>query len=205
MKHDQLFNAITGVLPTLPGWCELDKAHALAAAVLTLRPRVCAEIGVFGGGSLIPTALACQAVGSGHVVAIDPWSAAASTEGYEGPNKEWWSKLDHEAIYQCFGRNVQTLGLTDRVLIQRAKSDDVTPADVIDLLHVDGQHTDQAVRDVQRFAPKIRNGGLCFMDDIGWVNETTGAGVQRAVEALLKLGFVELYKIGTGACFQRVK
>lgn len=205
MKHDQLFNAITGVLPTVAGWCELDKAHALAAAVLTLRPRVVVEIGVFGGRSLIPMALACQACGSGHVVAIDPWTAAAATEGYEGANKEWWGSRDHEGIYQDFVRNVAALGLQGHVHVMRSKSDDVTPPEAIDLLHVDGQHTDQAVRDVQRFAPKIRVGGLTFMDDIGWINEGTGAGVQRAVEALLKLGFVQLYPIGTGACFQRMR
>lgn len=201
MKHNQLFNAITGVLPTLDGWCELEKAHALAAAVLTLRPEVVVEIGVFGGRSLIPMAMACQAVGRGKVVGIDPWAAAASVESQDEANRQWWQSCDHERVYQGFLRQVAQLGLQGHVEVRRAKSDDVAPPETIDLLHVDGNHGDPAYRDVRRFGPKVRVGGLAVLDDIGW----TGGAVQRGVEFLLSQGFVELYRLGTGALFQRVR
>lgn len=203
MKTETLFQQITQVLPTIPGWCELEKAHALAAAVVGLRPDVVVEVGVFGGKSLLPMALACQAVGRGVVWAVDPWSAAAAVEGYEGANKQWWGSLNHEEIHQGFLRRVRELGVGEQVVVHRAKSDDVTPPEVIDILHIDGQHTDQAVRDANRFGRRVRVGGLCFVDDVEWVNETTGYGVKRGVAALRALGFAELYPVGTGACFQR--
>lgn len=200
-----LLEKIDEVMLTLPGWCEPEKAHALAAAVVTLRPKTCIEIGVFGGKSLIPIALALQHVGGGHVIGIDPWTNEAAVEGYDGANADWWKSVDLEAIYQKFQVDVQRLGLGERVVAIRAKSDDVVPAVRVDLLHVDGQHTEQAVRDVRRFGKGVRIGGLCFMDDIQWVNSSGGAGVARGVAALLELGFVELYQIGTGAVYQRVR
>jgi len=205
MKTDDLFQRINAIVPPLAGWCDLDKAHALAATVLALRPKVCVEIGVFGGKSLIPTAMALQAVGGGKIIGIDPWSQVAATEGYEGANAEWWGSRDMDGIHREFIANVARLDLTPFVEVWRARSDDVPPPTNIDMAHLDGQHTDQAVREVHRYADRIRVGGICFMDDTDWVNESTGNGVARAVQALLGLGFVERYKIGTGAAFQRVR
>lgn len=201
MSHHTVFAQIERVLPTLAGWCAIPKATDLAATVMALRPNTVVEIGVFGGRSLIPMALACQAIGCGKVVAIDPWSQQASAEGYEGPNKEWWGGLDHESVYQHFVSSVAALELTGRVEILRAKSDDVEPPTVIDLLHVDGQHTDQALRDVERFSPKVRMGGFVFTDDDDW----DGGGPAAACKRLLELGFVPLYKCGTGTAFQRAR
>lgn len=201
MKPTELFTRIETLLPELQGWCSQDKAAALAAAVLALRPKVAVEIGVFGGSSFLPTALAMEACDCGHLTGIDPWSPDASTDGYVGENEAFWRAVDHEAVMQKFLGHVRELGLEQRVTIERKRSDDARPPKVIDLLHVDGQHTDQAVRDVKRFASKVRVGGLVCMDDINW----TGGGVARGVEALLKFGFVEIYRIGEGAMFQRVK
>lgn len=201
MSHHTVFAQIERVLPTLAGWCAMSKATDLAATVLALRPNTVVEIGVFGGRSLIPMAMACHAVGAGKVIGIDPWSQQASAEGYEGKNKEWWGALNHEGVYQHFLTAVDSLGLRDRVEIIRAKSDDAAPPSCIDLLHVDGQHTDQALRDVERFAPKVRIGGFVFTDDDDW----DGGGPAAACQRLLELGFVPLYKSGTGTAFQRVQ
>lgn len=203
MSHHGVFFQLESILPSLPGWCELPKATDLVSTVIALRPNTVVEIGVFGGKSLIPMALACQALGSGKVIGIDPWSAAASAEGYEGANKEWWTtKVDHDAIYHRFCTALLNLGLTEKhVEIFRKKSDDVTPPEVIDLLHVDGQHTDQALRDVERFATKVRCGGFCFTDDDNW----SGGGPAAACKRLLEIGFVPLYKSGTGTAFQRAR
>lgn len=201
-----LYNRIAEILPTIHlGWCSLQKACDLAATVVTLRPAVTVEIGVFGGRSLIPMALACKLTGVGRIIAIDPWSAEASQEGYDATNAEWWGKLDHESVYQDFLARLQQYELRGIVEIQRMKSADAPVPTCIDLLHVDGQHTDQAVRDVHKFAPAVRVGGMCYLDDIDWA----GGGVLRAVDTIKSLGFTELYRhsgeAGTGGMFQRLK
>lgn len=201
MTAQQLFAAIERTLPSLAGWCELPKANDLAATALALRPNVVVEIGVFGGRSLIPMALACECLGAGRVYAIDPWSPVASSEGYDGKNKEWWGNLDHEQVFSGFVTALVANGVRDRVEILRKKSDEVEPPPVIDLLHIDGQHTEQAVRDVERFASRVRVAGYCFTDDDDWSH----GGPQAAVARLLTMGFVPLYKCGTGTAFQRVR
>lgn len=205
MTHDHVINRIVDEFTEnrIPGWCELDKALDLAATVIALRPKKVVEIGVYGGKSLLPMALACESINSGIVIGIDPWSPVASTEGYTGDNATWWSKLDHEGIYRSFVENVVRLGLANRVAIERAKSDDAAVPTTIDLLHIDGQHTEQAIRDVNRFAVNVRVGGIVCVDDINWKNDGR-PDVANAVEALKQLGFVELYPSGTGAFFQRV-
>jgi predicted O-methyltransferase YrrM len=206
--NPELFNRVAQTVPTITnGWCSVEKACDLAAAVVTLRPDVVVEIGVFGGRSLIPMAMACREVGQGLVYAIDPWSASAAVEGYDGPNAEWWGKLDHEAIFQSFLAQVRDQGLAGWVHVVRQHSDDAVESvpSTIDILHIDGQHTKQAVKDVLNYASLVRTGGLCYMDDIEW----GGGGVQHACQNLLFLGFEELYRHkdehGTGGMFQRVK
>ena len=124
--HDHVINRIVDEFTEnrVPGWCPLQKALDLAAAVIAFRPRMSLEIGVFGGKSLLPIAMACEAIDHGVVIGIDPWSPAASSEGYTGENAQWWGHLDHEGIYRAFIAGVDRLGLKNRVAIERAKSDD---------------------------------------------------------------------------------
>lgn len=182
------------------GWCTEEKAHALAAAVLTLRPEVCVEIGVFAGKSFFPVALALKHVGRGVITGIDPWDQQASAEGQMNENLKWWGTLDHDYVFREFQRLLLDTATLKHVNFIREKSDDVKPPPRIDLLHLDGNHSDQAIRDVDRFAPSVRVGGLVFMDDIGW----EGGGVLRACAKLKGMGFAALYEIDTGAMFQKV-
>lgn len=198
-----VFDRIDAVLPSLQGWCEPEKAHALAAAVIAFKPTRIVEVGVFGGRSLIPMALACQANGKGVVIGIDPWTNAAAVDGYDGANRDWWATVDLERVYREFVNHVSMLSLGSFVEVVRAKSDDAPVAASYDMAHLDGQHTDQAVRDVHKFASRVRIGGLCILDDIGWVNGS-GTKVGTAVDVLTRNGYEELYRIGTGAVFQRV-
>lgn len=206
---DHTFNLITDELTHggITGWCEIPKALELAAMVVALRPKVVVELGVWGGRSLLPMALACEAVDCGVVFAIDPWSAPASAEGYDAVNADWWSKQPHEVVYQNFVAHVHRLGLANRVAIERAKSDDAAVPEVIDGLHIDGQHSAQAVRDVQRWASHVRLGGITVMDDLEWTVDGVPC-VKQAVEQLLALGFIELHRTktekGCWGFFQRI-
>jgi predicted O-methyltransferase YrrM len=209
MTHDHVFNRIVDEFneDRIPGWCPLQKALELVATVIALRPKICVEIGVYGGKSLLPIALACESIDNGVVIGIDPWSPVASAEGYTGENATWWGRLDHEGIYASFTANVDRLGLKNRVAIERAKSDDAALPKTIDLCHLDGQHTEQAIRDVRRFGANVRLGGIVCMDDLEWVNDGK-PHVAMAVTELVKLGFVELHRTkqsdGCWGFFQRV-
>lgn len=209
MSYSALYQRITHEFSTdaLLGWCSLEKALELAATVVALRPKVSLEVGVFGGKSLLPVAMACDAVNCGIVIGIDPWSVAASEAGYTGENAVWWSTLDHEAILRGLVANIDRLGLGNRVVIQRTTSDEAQCPEVLDLLHIDGQHTVQAVKDVLKFAAVVRIGGVVCLDDLEWCNDGV-AHVAQAVDALHQLGFVELYRSAgdntTWGFFQRV-
>lgn len=197
-----LFETIARVQPKLHGWCSPEKAATLAAAVLAYRPEVIVEIGVFGGSSLIPLALAAKEIGRCKVIAIDPWLAVASVEGQvnDADRKFWSDQAMHENVYNDFLRVISELGLTNTVDVRRAKSDDVEVPANIGLLHTDGNHGEQAVKDIERYFPKCLVGSLAFVDDEHWA----GGGVSRAITKAKSMGFKELYKLGTGCVLQRL-
>jgi len=189
-----------------PGaWTSLEKAQCLAALVVGLRPRLVVEIGVWRGDSLIPMCLALQYVGTGTAIAIDPWSAPMSVIGQNQTDAAWWGEqvgqAGHEQAYADFVARLDRLGARDACAIVRAPSDDVNPGDLPppDLLHVDGNHAEQAIRDVERFGARLPVGGVLVMDDVDWA----GGHVRRARDRALELGFVELYALGTGCVLQR--
>jgi predicted O-methyltransferase YrrM len=187
--------------PKLPGWCIPSKAESLAAIVMALRPEVSLEIGVFGGSSFIPIALAHKEIGFGMAYGVDPWSAQESMKGETPANIDWWGKQDHEKLYVDFMAKLKELGLENCTRIFRQTSDSLTPPNTIDLLSLDGNHSEQAIRDVSRFAPRIRIGGICVMDDLEW---PTGQ-VRIAEHRLIGLGFRKLYTIDTSGVYQRLK
>lgn len=183
------------------GWCSEEKAHQLAVIVAALRPDVTVEIGVFAGRSAFSMALAHKVIGNGIVIGIDPYSCEIAAANQEGEHKEWWltqSKLDD--IHDQITKNIELFQLKSHFTLTRAKSDDVEPPSVIDIFHHDGDHSDQAVKDIERFAPRVRVGGICICDDLNW----PGGGVIRAVETLRKLGFIQLYPIDSSMVFQRI-
>lgn len=190
---------IAEIVPKMGGWCSIEKGQELALAVLKTHAKVVVEIGVLNGRSFLPMAMALKEQGSGTAIAIDPWSAPASVVGQNEVNANWWGRLDHESIYQDFLANVKKNGVSDFVRVLRQPSDNVKPPSKIDVLHIDGNHSEQAIRDVERFASKVVRGGFVFCDDIGW----DGGAIQKAVELLLSMGFVKSFDRDTGAMFER--
>lgn len=201
-----IFDRIETVHDNTPGWCSSLKANTLAALVIGTRPEITIEIGCFYGRSLLPMALAHQFIGKGSVIAIDPWMAEASVAGQLNPlDVEYWNRQQmHETAYAAFKAKVYELGLQNVVRIERKASDDFEPPEEISILHLDGNHGEQSVKDIQRYAPKIKRGGFLVADDLKW----TGLFVEKAVSLLPDMGFVELYRIENEsecwACFERV-
>src|SRR5690348_11550419 len=81
-------------IPSLPGWCSHSKAQRLYELTIRERPVRSIELGVFGGRSLLPIALAHWTLNLGKVIGVDPWTAAAALEGTNAPeNDKWWSEV----------------------------------------------------------------------------------------------------------------
>lgn len=195
-----LFQQIEDLIPKLHGWCSVEKGHALAASVIALRPETSVVIGVWGGRDTFALALAHKHIGRGFVTAIDPWSPMASADGQTGSNYEWWGKqADHESVYNDFTKHLFELELNQIVKVVRSPSDHVTPPEKVGILSLDGNHGPQAEKDANRFCPQILQGGLVFLDDLFW----EGGHVLKAATNMRTNGFRELYRVGTGAVFQR--
>lgn len=208
----ELFCTIERVTPEGGDWCLVPRAQTLASIVLALRPAICVEIGVWMGGSAIPMLLALRHIDrvrnketdppTGKMIAIDPWSVAASIVGQNEVNATWWGNVDHEAAYQAFCTRLRKHELEALCEIVRQPSDEVEPPPSIDLLSVDGNHAAQAIRDVERFGSRVRLGGILALDDLDW-DAAREAHVHQAHARAIELGFVELYRLGSGCVMQR--
>jgi hypothetical protein len=186
------------------GWCSLEKANTLAAIIVSLRPRVVVELGVWMGGSAIPMALALKAIDSGQLLAIDAWSSEISVAGQESEiHRKWWGAMGesgHLHAFEVFLGRLRKYSIPpERCTVRRQRTNEAAVPPLIDLLHHDANHGPQVVDDIERWAPAIRVGGMLILDDLDWA----GRHVLRARDRAKELGFVELYPLGTGCVMQR--
>lgn len=188
-NNRKFFSLIMTTLPTMDGWCTPEKGCVLFALALAMRPQTCVEVGTYAGRSFLPMAWAVRENGVGRVVGIDAYSGAVSASEEMPGNQEWWASLDHTAIKKTFFGFLKGFGLEGVSHIIEKKSDDVEPMSC-DILHVDGGHSDVAVRDAERFGPKVRLGGIAVLDDLMW----SGGAVLRALDTLEEMGFRECFR-----------
>jgi predicted O-methyltransferase YrrM len=204
-NNKKLFSLICTTIPTMDGWTTLPKACALASLTLAIKPITAVEIGIWAGRSMLPVAMALKTIGSGIITGIDPYSPQESAKSEVGANADWWGSADHQAIKQKFLSFVRYFQCEQFVRHIEKPSDEVEWTKAIQLLHIDGSHTDQAVRDAERFGKHVTLGGIVVMDDINWVM----GGVLRAIDTLEEMGFVEVVRrTGNGEdwnIMQRVK
>jgi predicted O-methyltransferase YrrM len=148
---------------TLSGWCPAQKADRLA--VLAGQSALCVEIGVFGGQSFFAMAWGNP---KARLIAIDPWTAAeAAQECAPGAEEAYyWDGLHAEFIenlhrFTAHGRTT-VLRMTSELALNFVQ-------EPIDLLHIDGNHSEnKALFDVKNWLPKMRKGGVIVMDDVNW-------------------------------------
>lgn len=172
----ELKQKITLAVATLEGWCTQEKAEYIAELVLNNKPVRVVEIGVFGGKSVIPMALAAKQYG-GRVWAIDPWSKQAALEGSISiEDAQWWgSVVNLDFIYSGFVgavnkfdllSTIATLRMTDEQAIHHFEDES------IGVLHVDGNHTPEVSRRyITQWGAKIKPGGYLIMDDTDWPSQ----------------------------------
>ncbi|WP_315743434.1 MULTISPECIES: class I SAM-dependent methyltransferase [unclassified Bradyrhizobium] len=123
------------------------------------RPRLIVELGVHYGCSYFAF---CQAVKDrdlpSRVVGIDTWEGDEHCGHYGGE------------AYETVAKTMAASFADDRFVLHRARFDQATEAfddDSIDLLHIDGLHTYDAVRsDFTTWLPKLARDGIILMHDI---------------------------------------
>jgi predicted O-methyltransferase YrrM len=159
------------------GWCSPEKAKRMMDLIYKTKPKVCVEVGVFGGASIYPTASALKFLHKGQVYAIDPWENAPCLDGYrtDDPNYQWWNTVDLEKIYQGFEQMLNHYRLKRYCVVMRMtgmKALEHFTDESIDILHIDGNHTENAaLSDAEMYLPKVKKGGYIWFDDANW--ETT--------------------------------
>jgi predicted O-methyltransferase YrrM len=125
----------------------LDEAAYLYRLVRDERPAVVAEIGRFRGGSTFVFA----AAGAGSVHSYD----LEARQGHDG------RELD-AALVEALSR----YGLEDRVVLQVESSREAAPPETIDLLFIDGDHSEEGARaDFERWSPHVVSGGHVLFHD----------------------------------------
>ncbi len=156
--------------------------------IATLRPRLCVELGTDRGESYFAF---CQSVAENKTgtrcFAIDTWLGDEQAGGYDETTFAEVSE-HNRANYESFSTLVRRT--FDEALPQFAPES-------IDLLHLDGLHTEAAVRhDIEAWLPKIRPGGILLMHDVNV--RTRDFGVWKVWEELKTRGRSFTFTSGPG-------
>ncbi|MDE3055597.1 MAG: class I SAM-dependent methyltransferase [Verrucomicrobiota bacterium] len=171
---------------TLPGWCSQEKACRMAELIFEVHPKICVEIGVFGGASLYPTTAALQFLDHGKVYAIDSWNRKDALEGHfsKDPDYIWWSQIDLEKIFAGFLKLIRDHHLDPYCIPMRMRTDQAALYFLnasVDILHIDGNHASRFLLfDVETWLPKVKRGGYI------WLNDAHLPSAKAAVEKLLR-------------------
>lgn len=165
------------VLPyqsNIPGWCCEEKAKNMMDLIYEVKPKICVELGVFGGSSIHPTACALKFLKQGCVYAIDPWKNPDCLEGYapDDPNYQWWNSINLNDIHDGFVKMLYDCRLSGYCKIMRMTGQEALSEfadESIDILHIDGNHTENAaLNDAKMYLPKVKKGGYIWFDDVNW-------------------------------------
>jgi len=172
------------------GWTSVERGLEMAELILEYRPSVVVELGCFAGRATVPMALALKHAGCGKIYTVDPWRNEPCLEGENEANKEWWSNVDMDEIHEGVIDLVWGLGLEQVCIVIRARSQDVPELfPSVCMVNVDGNHSEIAsCRDVNNYLPRLKQGGLLFLDDADW------ASTQKCQEIIMQS--CELFREG---------
>lgn len=168
-------DTITRVLPTMLGWCSVEKGIRLAELILasTEPEPLSVELGVHGGRSLLPLALGHMALGRGRVIGVDAWDNRADAEGTSDPdNREWWAKIDHRAVMLRCNHDLKQHCPTSYWQLLQMHSVEAAvhcPDGIVSLLHADSNHSPEVSQaELTAWIPKLRPGAWWIADDAEW-------------------------------------
>jgi predicted O-methyltransferase YrrM len=187
---DSVIDVIVAAEDALPGWCHREKSMAMARLVLNERPRLCVEVGVYGGRSLVPCAAALRHLGAGRIVGVESWSAeVAVLDPTNESNDEWWKGIDFRPIKRAFFSFIVDHDLTREISIVEAPSAQAAMIfGAIDFLHIDGSHAMlAAAEDVIRYGRLVRPGGIIVFDDANWASTSVARELLGGMATLMDL------------------
>jgi hypothetical protein len=141
--------------------------HFAYDLVATLRPALLVELGVDRGESYFAFCQSAAENGTGtRCFGIDTWRGDQHAGGYDETTFAQVSE-HNRANYETFST------------LLRSEFDDALgrfEPDSIDILHIDGLHTEAAVRhDVDSWVPKLRPGGILLLHDVDVRSKEFGA------------------------------
>ncbi|MGI8819370.1 MAG: class I SAM-dependent methyltransferase [Chthoniobacterales bacterium] len=136
-----------------------DHLHFAYDLVATLRPRLLVELGTDRGESYFAFCQATAQCQTGtRCCAVDTWRGDHQSGGYD--ETTFAEVAQHNAAHYA-----------EFSTLRRSSFDEARgqfEAGTIDLLHLDGLHTEAAVRhDLKSWLPKVCAGGLVLLHDIG--------------------------------------
>lgn len=160
------------------GRCGEIKGNLIKNLVIETNAKLCVEIGVFKGASLMYFAEALQMT-NGKIIGIDPY--LMETLINEIPDKNL-NKYIYEVLFKdqivldnLYDRLLKVItenNLENIISLIRVKSEDYYPnieKESIDILHIDGNHDEEYVtKDIQFYLPLVKKGRYIIMDDTTW-------------------------------------
>lgn len=165
---------IKNIITPLHGWCSPSKAFRLFQLVRDRQIKNSLEIGVYGGRSIIPMAIAHAKYG-GHALGID---------GFNHPN--YHDAAGWEPIYEGTVKVLKEYSACTLKRINREEYLATNPSEKFGLIHVDGDHsTEKALEDLVTLVPLLEPDGILVIDDTDW------STVQAAIDQFGKLELLE--------------
>jgi cephalosporin hydroxylase len=196
--NEKLKEGIVNAVNSLEGWTSAERGLEMAELILENRPKTVVELGVFGGRSLIPQAMAIRHSNhGGKIYGVDPWKVESALEAENEANRDWWKSIDLEKVRRGAINAIWSHMLDPWVVIIQSQSQYAAELwNHIDILNIDGNHSEVAsCRDVELYLPKVPAGGFIWMDDCDWPSTATALKIlDRECERIKDGGKYRLYQ-----------
>ena len=161
-------------LKDFQGWCTQEKAEKIMNSIADTKPKICVEIGTFGGSTSFPICRALAFRNEGMLYSIDAWDVPAEIEGMEehSPAVAFWKKVSMEKVKESCLTTMEQHGLSSffyPIHMRSEKAVFLFDDESIDCLYIDGNCTALGtLQDVLLYYPKVKKGGYIWLNDGNW-------------------------------------